>query len=179
MFYEGLIELVLSILTIMITTYIGYLDDFFDYYNNLDSNEIIIFVFLTFFQFAYNLMKFITIQKFTPYHVLLLSVLYTLIMIFITFDLDNILISILSVILVIICLIMILIFLEIIELNCFGLSYMTKKNIEIRARLDSDIIENVIMKENNNEIEIDHQNYSICLQEEKLTEMVQINSNDE
>ena len=35
---------------------------------------------------------------------------------------------------------MILVFIEIIELNFFGLSKMTKKNIELRARLDSMII---------------------------------------
>ena len=28
-------------------------------------------------------------------------------------------------------------FIEIIELNCFGLSYMTKKNIELRAQLET------------------------------------------
>ena len=32
---------------------------------------------------------------------------------------------------------MILVFTEIIELNCFGSSYMTKKNIELRAKLES------------------------------------------
>ena len=34
------------------------------------------------------------------------------------------------------CFFLTLVFLEIIELNCFGLSYMTKKNIELRAQLD-------------------------------------------
>ena len=40
---------------------------------------------------------------------------------------------------------MILIFIEIVELNFCGLSYMTKKNIEFRARLDC------IMNRNNND----------------------------
>ena len=34
MFYEGIIELILSIITLIITTNIGYLDNFWDYYNN-------------------------------------------------------------------------------------------------------------------------------------------------
>ena len=172
MLYEGLIESILSIITIIVTTYIGYLDDFYDYYNNLDSKEITIFIFLTLFQFAYHLMKFITIQRFTQYHVLLLSALYILLMVFITFDLDNILVSILPVILVIICLIMILIFLEIIQLNCFGLSYMTKKNIKIRAKLDSDLAE----KGDDNESRIDYQDYTFDLNGRKLTEMIELDS---
>ena len=37
MFYQGLIELLLSIITLIITTKIGYLDKFWDYYNNLNA----------------------------------------------------------------------------------------------------------------------------------------------
>ena len=64
---------------------------------------------------------------------------------------------------------MILIFVEIIQLNCFGLSYMTKKNIEIRSRIDSDLVIN----EEDNDTKIDYQDYSVDLIETKLTEVSQ------
>ena len=67
---------------------------------------------------------------------------------------------------------MILIFVEIIQLNFCGLSYMTKKNIEIRSRLDS-VIE---IKEEDNETKIDYKDYSIDLNDVKLTEMIPIDS---
>ena len=172
MFYEGLIESVLSIITIIITTKIGYLDDFYDYYNNLDSREINIFIFLTISQFAYHLMKFTTIQMFTPYHVLLLSLIYVLITKIIGFDLDDILMSILTIILVIICLITILLFLEIIEFNFYGLSDMTKKNIKLRAKLDSDLADGG----DNIETRFDFQDYIFDLNGRKSSEICELDA---
>ena len=49
---------------------------------------------------------------------------------------------------------------------------MTKKNIEIRSRLDS-VLE---INEEDNETKIDYRDYSIDLNEEKLTEMIPIDS---
>ena len=46
---------------------------------------------------------------------------------------------------------MILVFIEIIQLNFCGLSTMTKKNIEERARLDSMLIDDNDDEENNKE----------------------------
>ena len=172
MFYEGLIESVLSIITIIITTNNGYLDDFYDYYNNLDSKEITIFIFLIIFQFAYNLVKFIVIQRYTQYHHLLLSTLYMLVTLLIGFDSDKILFSIVSLILIIICLTMILIFLEIIELNCFGLSNMTKNNIRKRAILDSELAGN----EGSISLRIDFQDYVFDMNGRKSSEMIEMDS---
>ena len=66
--------------------------------------------------------------------------------------------SIMYIFFVIIGIFMILVFIEIIQLNFCGLSYMTKKNIEERARLDSmvnddiDDEEEVTNEEDNEEI---------------------------
>ena len=81
------------------------------------------------------------IDIFSPFHVFLLNILNEFIQFFIMIDeYDSDLRVILSTIVVIVvCFVMILIFIEIIELNFCGLSYMTKKNIELRARRDSDI----------------------------------------
>ena len=167
MFYEGIIELILSIITLIITTNIGYLDNFWDYYNNLDSKEILIIILLIIFLFIYNFMKFKIIEIYLPYHILLLTTLYILIMHFINFDTSNIIVSIVALILILICFIMILIFVEIIELNCFGLSYMTKKNIKNRAQFDS-VLANI---EGDNDSRIDYQDYLIDLNDRKLSEM--------
>ena len=65
--------------------------------------------------------------------------------------------SIMYIFFVIIGIFMILVFIEIIQLNFCGLSYMTKKNIEERARLDSmenddiDIDEEEVTNEEDNE----------------------------
>ena len=58
---------------------------------------------------------------------------------------------------------MILIFVEIIQLNFFGLSYMTKKNIEIRSQIDSKFAIN----EDDSETKIDYKDYFIDLKETK------------
>ena len=55
---------------------------------------------------------------------------------------------------------MLLIFTEIIELNCFRLSYMTKRNIELRAQLDS-IVEDE--DKEGKKAEVDFQGYVVEL----------------
>ena len=66
MFYQGIIELLLSIIALKITTNFCNLDNFWDYYNNLDTKEILIFISLTIVQFICNLIVFINIDKFSP-----------------------------------------------------------------------------------------------------------------
>ena len=63
-------------------------------------------------------------------------------------------------ILVIIIIFIILVFIEIIQLNFCGLSTMTKKNIENRARMDS-----ILINENDNEDKDDNIKY---INEEKI-----------
>ena len=67
---------------------------------------------------------------------------------------------------------MVLVFIEIIQLNFCGLSYMTKKNIEQRAKLDSMLIydennENTI--KNNGDEAINLGEYSIELKQVSTT----------
>ena len=59
-------------------------------------------------------------------------------------------------------------FIEIIELNFCGLSYMTKKNIELRARLDSNINNN---DEESNSSEINYEDYLIKLENKTKIEL--------
>ena len=172
MFYQGLIELVLSIIIFIIAKNIGYLYNFSDYYNVIDATEIIVYISLTFVQFIYGLSSFILIEKYSQFYVLLLFMFAELIYYFHYSVVEGALLSILSTIIIIVCFLTILIFVEIIQLNFCGLSYMTKKNIKIRARLDS-VIE---INEEEDETKIDYRDYSIDLNDAKLTEMIPIDS---
>ena len=168
MFYQGIIELILSIVLLIITTKIGQIDDFWDYYNNLNTEVILIFVSLVITEFLYNLSTYIIIEKLSQFHVLLLQTLAELLVYIIYIQVkDNLIISIFTIIIIILCIIMVLIFIEIVELNCFGLSYMTKKNIEIRARLDT-LFEN---NEDDYETRIDYQDYIFYFKDEKLNDV--------
>ena len=55
-----------------------------------------------------------------------------------------------------------LIFIELIELNFCGLSYMTKKNIELRAKLDSEININDLDKK------VDYEGYSLTFKNDTI-----------
>ena len=85
-------------------------------------------------------------------------------------NINNIKVLILTLVCIVTCLLMILIFIEIIELNFCGLSYMTKKNIELRARLDS------VLEVNDDEKGgIDYEGYLLSLKDDKLKELNDIN----
>ena len=136
LFFGGLNELILSIITLIITTNIGYLDNFWEFYENLDKKEIIIFIFLTLINFFYILLIFIIIDIFSPFYIFLADFISENIYFFYIMDKLDLLTLIFCIIFVIFEIFMILVFIEVIELNFFGLSTMTKKNIESRAKLE-------------------------------------------
>ena len=138
------------------------------------QKRLLFFISLIICQLIYNLSCFIVIEKFTPFYVLLLETLSELIFYFFPFNIDDFIVSIFSIIFIVIGLIMILIFVEIIELNFFGLSFMTKKNIEIRSKIDSSFV--IDTKKDDTDIKIDYQNYSVNLDEDKSIEMIDIDS---
>ena len=137
LFLEGIIELFLSIVTLIITTNIGYIDNFWDYWENLDGNEIVIFFVLTLIYFLDYTLILSVLDIFTPFHVFLITIVSEIILFFYNIDKMNIIVAILSFILLILDTFMILVFIELLELNFCDLSKMTGKNIELRARIDS------------------------------------------
>ena len=147
-FYQGLCLLVLSIITLIITTKIGSIDIFWDYWEQKDTKEIIIFVSLTLINFIINILFLIIIDIFTPFHIILVDLFPESIFLLLSIDEFDLLPAIFTVIIFIIEVFMILVFIEIIELNFLGLSTMTKKNIELRAQLESmeDDINDVMIK---------------------------------
>ena len=155
LFFQGLIELILGIISLVITTkYFKSFDNFFSFIENLDKLEIFILLSLILFNFLTYLTIFIIIDIFTPFHILLLKILSYMVTLFIIdgfYFNEKIHALIIYIIFEIIGIFMILVFIEIIQLNFCGLSTMTKKNIEERARLDSMLIDDNDDEENNKE----------------------------
>ena len=136
LFMQGLIILVLSIISLIITTKIGYIDNFWDYYENLDIIEIIIFISLALINFINGIFMLIIIDIFSPFYILLVDNVQDII-VFFSLNEFNLSTIIPSIVFLIIYIFMVLVFIELIELNFLGLSKMTKRNIELRAKLES------------------------------------------
>ena len=155
LFFQGIIELVLGIISLVITTkYFKNFDNFFLYIEDLNKSEIFFFFGLILANFVTYLTIYIIIDIFTPFHIFLLTILSDMIILIIENGLDfseDIHASIMYIFFVIIGIFMILVFIEIIQLNFCGLSYMTKKNIEERARLDSMVNDDIDINEEDNE----------------------------
>ena len=154
LFFQGLIELILGIIFLAITTkYFPEFDSLTTYLENLDSSDITIFISLIFINFVTFVTIFIIIDIFTPFHIFLLNILSEIIFGFFdgTFK-SEIYKTIIYYIFIFISIFMVLVFIEIIQLNFCGLSTMTKKNIEERAKLDSMFNEDNDDEDNNNNI---------------------------
>ena len=110
-----------------------------DYFINLNLKEWLIFFLVMIILFLLNIFVLITIEKINAYHVII-SIIIAQLGYHILDLLESNNNKIKSIIIIIgLCLIMLmtLIFNEIIEINCCGLSKNTKRNIMLRAGLDS------------------------------------------
>ena len=168
LFFEGLFLSVFLIITLIIlimkTEYIN----FWEYYEYIDPKEIIIFSSLTLLKFIYNILQLVIIDYFSPFHIILTNLIPENIVYFLktgyeTRDL------IAGIVILIIDISMILLYVEFIELNFLGLSKMTKRNIELRAKYDA-------MNNNINDIIIDD-NISLGGYELKLINEQMIDEN--
>ena len=182
LFYEGVFELALGIITYIITTSINKLDNFIDFCKEIKENplQVLVIIGLIIINLLYNTFLFIIIDAFSPFHIFLSNVLSEFIVFIYAFfefnenyDYTKI---ILGFILLILCLFMILVYIEIIELNFCGLSNMTIKNIELRARLDS-LIDKVKSDDNNKKIDLKGNEYTIELKEDNFSDRQSIDSN--
>ena len=164
LFFQGIIETILGVITLIITTKIGKIDNFFDFIRSLDGKEIGIFIALIVNQFIVYSIQITVIDIFSPFHVFLLNILEEFFLFFFMIKSynSNLKLIITNIVCIIICLVLILIFIEIIELNFCGLSYMTKKNIELRAKLDSEININDLDKK------VDYEGYSLTFKNDTI-----------
>jgi len=150
MFFQGLIESILGIITLIVTTKLGVIDDFFDFKNSANPKEIIILVSWIIINFVYMTIFYKTIEIFNQFYIFISVLLSEYIMFFVKINNYKIYQIIINIFLMLICSFMILVFVEIIELNFCGLSKMTKRNIEFRARIDSLVSCNNDINENKN-----------------------------
>ena len=140
--WEGLIGLILHIITLVVVNKIGatiadikYPENFFEYFDNYDGYDFILCLVIIIVAFVYNVSIFLICDYFTPFHILITSIIkecHT----YLQKD-GNLTLNIIGIVLLILIAFMFLIFIEVIELNVFNISYNTKKNIEIRANTES------------------------------------------
>ena len=136
-FFQGIIELILGVISLIITTKYDFFDNFLDYYNKLNKEEVIILLLSLILNFIYYSLIITIIDILTPFFILFVSILSTIFFtVFLFIITGGIFSNILTIVIYFLSFIMLLIYTEIIELNCFGLSYMTKRNIELRAKVD-------------------------------------------
>ena len=142
LFFQGIIESILGIITLIIMTKYDYIDNYWKFIEKLNKKEIIIIILIILGRFLFHSMIMIIIDFLSPFYVFLVYVIGEIAFFLHKMkDYPKIIIS--SIIFFSVSIFTILVFIELIELNCFGLSYMTKKNIELRARLDSDLNKNI------------------------------------
>jgi len=125
-FYEGFFSLIVSTLLLYFTQ----LDKFNEYYKNLNTREIIIFIGTMICRWFFNIFGLITVKVYTPSHIVLILIIGEFAFVF--FSKYNWIIY-PTIIIFIIMLFMLLVFTEILELHFWGLQYDTKKNISDRA----------------------------------------------
>ena len=136
LFFRGIIVTVLLIITLIITTKIGKIDNFLDFCENSGAKEIIIFISMIIINFIYYLFFLIIIDIFSPFHLILVNFIADSLTFFYYITSYDFISAIFNIIFISIEIFLILVFIEIIELNFWGLSKMIKRNIELRANLE-------------------------------------------
>ena len=151
--YDGLITLVLFIITIIITTYKEmkmdiceyalykgkcYFDNIYSYYDSLNTKEVFIFIFILFYYTLYHLFFYVTMKEFSAFHIFLIiifedDILYDIIFKYNSTKKNNIWKLYANIIIFSILFFMLLVFTEIIEIDCFKMSENTKRNITKRS----------------------------------------------
>jgi len=148
-FYIGLFNLIVLIIFAIIDSYYFHLNEYNKYFDKIDYKEILKVLGVLFTQLGINLGSLFTTKNCSPCHVFIIFV-FGQIAYYICYTSEYI-------ILVTICLIIILffslLFNEIIEIDLFGLSYNTKRNIIKRA--ENETITNIpIFEDNESSIEL-------------------------
>ena len=170
MFFEGIFELFFSIMTLIISSLIGKLDNISHFLEKFKYMEVFILISWIIVNFIYHAILFKVIDIFSPFYIHISILLSEFLSFFFKTGLSigQLIFYIIS---FIVCPFMILVFLEIIELNFCGLSEMTAKNIELRALLDSAIND----ENDGGKISIGADEYSIEL-ERKSQKLVRLES---
>ena len=164
--YEGIIELLLGIISLIITTKSGNIDNFWDFIDNVDINKIIFLILFIVIQFIYYFIMILVIDIYSPFHTFILNLfselVETVLMTIINNQEMELYSYIINIIFIFVCVFAILIYTEKIELYIFNLSKMTRRNIEQRAEQESITVSD----DNNDDKEkkkVNYEGYSIEL----------------
>ena len=144
-FYLGVVQIILNSLLFLISHYIKYLSIFLMNLDGFKLKDLLLYIVFIIIKFIYNLCNLLTVKNTTECHFLIIIIfgeLANYINDFMEFKKGNKSKIIIVITFLGFCLIffMTLIFIEIFELNFFGLQLNTKKNIEKRAILEDEIL---------------------------------------
>jgi hypothetical protein len=120
LFFQGIIESILGIITLIIMTKYDYIDNYWKFIEKLNKTQIIIILLIILGRFLFHSMIMIIIDIFSPFYVFLVFVIGEITFFSVSMKNDPIII-ISSIIFFSVSLFTILVFIELIELNCFGL----------------------------------------------------------
>ena len=134
--YTGIYDVILYGIFGVINYYFLKIDDFEKYFSNFDLTELLVCIGVLITQFGINLSALVTNKNNTPCHIFIIFVFGQL-----AYYMDFSAISIVLIICFIFILFFSLVFNEIIEINFWGLSDNTKRNIAKRAELDDTKLE--------------------------------------
>ena len=135
---NGIFLIIISVIFSLINYYYLKLDNFDEYFSNLNTEKILMSLLYSFIELILFLSACFTIKNNTSCHVYLISICLTIANSFMDFSMR----SIITIICLIFMLFISLIFYEIIEINCFGLSKNTKRNIMKRVKSEYSISSN-------------------------------------
>ena len=149
-FYNGLIGIVLLSIFSLFDYYYIHMDNFMEYLDDFNTKELLINLAYIVTQLGLYLFSLITNRNTSPCHIFIIYVFGQL-----GYYVDFSELTIIFIICVIFILFLSLIFTEIIEINCFGLSRNTKRNIRLRAHSDN---VDVFIIDNNDTFEENEEN---------------------
>ena len=181
--FEGIIELFFGIITLIITTSIGY-DNFMEFIYSINKNEVLYHILFVFLEFLYYLIVIKIIDNYSAFHIFLFNLSSELLISLINLILSKAIgfsilsktiskpsyVFIINIIIIIVCIFSIMIYLEIIELNFFNLSSKIKRHLEKKAKIEaeSDLETESIISED----DISIKGYSLNVINEKRSESI-------
>ena len=181
--FEGIIELLFGIITLIITTNAGY-DNFMEFVYNININEVLYHLLFVFLEFLYYLIVIKIIDNYSAFHIFLFNLSSELLISLVNLPLSKTIgfsilsktiskpsyVFVINIMVICVCIFAIMVYLEIIELNFCNLSSKIKRNLEEKAKIETetDIDAVSIISEDN----ISIKGYSLDLIKEKQGELI-------
>jgi len=164
--FEGVFILVINLILLIIFTFIPmseikyikkteyegkmYIDNFFQYFSKISYIEVISFIVIMLSRFGFNIFCLLITKYFTPSHSIMILIIGEIY--FASYDTEPLWRVFIEYIMYALLIFVMLVFLEIIEINCWGLQKNTEKNISLRAgQIDSILDEDETEEEKEDE----------------------------